>query len=714
MKKLIVGLGSKILVGGFVFLIPLAIALIFLYQAGTAQINAAELERDGLNATRPLFDALFDWQAAGLSRNADAVATDLDKYRTTMKKYADALAYNAGAMAAVKIQWSGPDALLAAAKAGASGSIDQFASLHKKLITDLRYLADTSTLVLDPDLDSYYLMLALYQSIPSMLNDVTELRRFRSTTGAMPATSALPMYALARSLQTTAAELKAQVARSVNAVDQGYGPVPGYDTAAAQTDSIIQATETTSQAAFYAAQSNEPFDAGAFENIVGHLMPRLRQMYSDGMQAFNIMLDLRVAHFQGILTVAFASALAGLALGMVLLLWVSRGILGRVSGIVRSLEALARGDLVSDVSVKLKRSKDELGSLARTVERLRGQLQDQVASIAQVVDQLSLMGSNLASNAEQSAAAIAEMSAASGHVAKFAAGQKEETDAAGGETRSMGTRIAESNRMTQGIATRLRSFQQSMEANLKRIQATAAEAQRTGELAESLSRAGEDGERSMDDLRQSVDGMAGRTREIQDIVQIILDIAGQTNLLSMNAAIEAAHAGDSGKGFAVVAEEIRKLAETSSSQAQSVKTLIESIASSASQTMTQSETTSESFRTVRRDIVSVVGASQAIAEQMSQQEIEDHQLLGVLEELARFYGELSQLMEAQVIQSQTVGDILGRLEDASRQISDSMQEQKIGMEHTANAVIQVRDTSAQVAGVMETLTSLMTRFKTVS
>ncbi len=711
MRKLKFGLRSKILAGGFVFLVPLAIALAFLYQAGTAQIHTAELERAGLEATSPLVDALFDWQVAGLDKNADTAVADLERYKTVVTERAQELAYNPEAMAATKTEWSGPDALIAAAKAGSGGDFDQFEQLHKRLVADLRYLADTSTLVLDPDLDSYYLMLVMYQSVPSMLNDVTELRRYR-TSGRLASSEALPMYALASNLQKTAGELRDQLSRSVNAVSQGYGPVPDYD--AQQADLIVAATEATTQAAFRAAQAAELFDVGDFNTLLESMLARLRHVYANGLSAFNVMLDLRVAHFQGILIVSFAAALGGLALGTALLFWVSRGILRRVSGVVRSLEALAGGDLARDLPPGLAKSRDEIGTLARTADRLRGQLLDQVASIAQVADRLANMGSTLALNAEQSASAIEQMSAASGHVAKFAAGQKEQTDAAGGETRSMTSRIAQSNQMTQGIAARLESFQQSMQVNLDRIRATAGEAQRQGTLAESLSRAGEDGERAMEDLRQSVTGVVERTREIQDIVQIILDIAGQTNLLSMNAAIEAAHAGETGKGFAVVAEEIRKLAETSSSQAQTVKALVESIAGSAGQTMEQSDRTSESFRTVRRDITSVVSASRAIAEQMAQQETEDQQLLGMLEDLAKFYGELSQLMEAQVTQSRTVGDILGRLEDASRQISDSMQEQKIGMEHTANAVIQVRDTSTELSGVMDTLTTLMGRFKTAA
>src|SRR5690242_6675268 len=113
MRKLILGLRSKILGGGFVFLVPLAIALVFLYQAGTAQINTARLERGGLDATVPLFDALFDWQAAGLHGNTDTVVKDLERYETEVAARASQLSYSAEGMEAAKIPWSGPAELIA-------------------------------------------------------------------------------------------------------------------------------------------------------------------------------------------------------------------------------------------------------------------------------------------------------------------------------------------------------------------------------------------------------------------------------------------------------------------------------------------------------------------------------------------------------------------------------------------------------------------------
>ncbi len=185
----------------------------------------------------------------------------------------------------------------------------------------------------------------------------------------------------------------------MNAVAQGYGAVPDYD--AAWTESIVAAAEATSQLALHATRDQAVFDPGAFANTLSNLVPRLRQMFDIGMRAFNIMLDLREAHFRGILIFALASALAGLGLGLALhALGVtrhSRPRLRRGAGV----EAPAGGDLARDVPRDLARFRDELGTRARTVDRPRGQLQDQVASIALVVDRLSGMRSTLASNAEQ-------------------------------------------------------------------------------------------------------------------------------------------------------------------------------------------------------------------------------------------------------------------------------------------------------------------------
>jgi len=335
-----------------------------------------------------------------------------------------------------------------------------------------------------------------------------------------------------------------------------------------------------------------------------------------------------------------------------------------------------------------------------------------VVSLATVTDRLSQMGSTLAANTEESAAAIEEMSATSKQVARFATGQLGQTTTAGAEISDMLSRVIESNDLTQGMATQFFMFSQSMEANRRRIGATAAEARTTGDLAVNLMATGKEGEHSLESLRQSIGGVVRKTQEIQEIVRFILDIADRTNLLSMNAAIEAAHAGTSGRGFAVVADEIRKLADTSSKQAQSIKALVDSIAEVANQTVGKSDATGESFKKLLKDIEAVRHASQAIAAQVVQQETEDGKLSDGLMEFTRFYSQLSDSMDHQVNQSGTVQKAVTTLAESAQQISQSMEEQKIGMEQATDAVLQVRDASMILGQIMVDLTDLMGRFKT--
>jgi len=714
MKKLTLGLRAKILWGALILLVPLVVSLAFLYNYGYARIHASVVEKEGLAVTSPLLDVLFAWQSMGVDKApSEELTKALETFVQRSQGTATDLHYNAADQKSDDIEWLGPEGLTALVKDGAGGDYDKFSSVHDRLAVELTFLSDNSGLVLDPDLDSYDLVLALYESAPRLLDGLTILREYtRPEKTTLTLGERLSLFALAREIHLTTTKLVEQVSKSVKEAGQTKSMPATYGATMQETIDPLTATAVEIRNAALQAAQNPKFEPLALDARLDKLVPLINAFHDQGVTILGDMIGHRIDRDTAELIAAFTIAAAGLAFSLFVLLLVVTGIRRRTRLLIGSLGGVAQGDLSHEVPSTLLASRDELGELARSVQVLQEDLRKQVVSLATVTDRLSQMGSTLAANTEESAAAIEEMSATSKQVARFATGQLGQTTTAGAEISDMLSRVIESNDLTQGMATQFFMFSQSMEANRRRIGATAAEARTTGDLAVNLMATGKEGEHSLESLRQSIGGVVRKTQEIQEIVRFILDIADRTNLLSMNAAIEAAHAGTSGRGFAVVADEIRKLADTSSKQAQSIKALVDSIAEVANQTVGKSDATGESFKKLLKDIEAVRHASQAIAAQVVQQETEDGKLSDGLMEFTRFYSQLSDSMDHQVNQSGTVQKAVTTLAESAQQISQSMEEQKIGMEQATDAVLQVRDASMILGQIMVDLTDLMGRFKT--
>jgi methyl-accepting chemotaxis protein len=249
-----------------------------------------------------------------------------------------------------------------------------------------------------------------------------------------------------------------------------------------------------------------------------------------------------------VITLIISCLVVGIILAVVLGLIIANSITKPVNKVVEMIKDIAQGE--GDLTKRLEiASKDEVGELASWFNTFIDKLHDIISQVAANTEQLASAANEISSSAEQ-----------------LSAGAKEQTN----QSSQVSAAIEE---MT---ATIVESSKNTNEA-AEKAKGAALKSQEGSRLAEDTSRGMDEIVNSTSITAKNVEGLAEKATAIGEIIKVIDDIADQTNLLALNAAIEAARAGEQGRGFAVVADEVRKLAERTTKATKEVAETIKGI-----------------------------------------------------------------------------------------------------------------------------------------
>ncbi len=210
---------------------------------------------------------------------------------------------------------------------------------------------------------------------------------------------------------------------------------------------------------------------------------------------------------------------------------------------------------------------------------------------------------------------------------------------------------------------------------------------------------------------QQILDVAKQTDSILEITGVIDNIASQTNLLAMNAAIEAAHAGEAGKGFAVVADEIRKLAESSGQNSRAITELLERISQAIRNATDSSGETRNSFGQIQGEVDVMVNAFSEIASSMSEMSAGATQVLAATGELTQNVAGVSDQTSFIHKSAKNIAEGVKKSRDMTELTKQGVNEIAMGVKEIQESVIMLDSQSRKSEEDMKNLKSHMDQFE---
>lgn len=384
--------------------------------------------------------------------------------------------------------------------------------------------------------------------------------------------------------------------------------------------------------------------------------------------------------FASSIKIVISFLIVGLLAGVAIALVVSRSISKPLKTVRQDVEQVADGNLaLEDVTVK---NRDEIGQLVQAFNKMKNNLREIIQGMSQSSEQLAASSEELSASAE-------ETTAATNQVATSITDVTQTIELQGVKTEESAEVIGEIVNGIVQIAENASIVSESTMETMNQANIGSEYIEKVTSQMNTIYQANIETNNVMQSLEK-------RSNEIGQIIMLITDIADQTNLLALNAAIEAARAGEQGKGFAVVADEVRKLAEESRKSAGQISEIIMAI---------QQETV-KAAEMMSNGNVEVINGKELVGETRKT----FLEILKLIENSNAGVQELSAISEEMSASAQQVGVAVEEVEKLAKTTSQSSSEIAAATEEQLATMEQISTSAISLADLAERLREMVTKF----
>jgi len=365
------------------------------------------------------------------------------------------------------------------------------------------------------------------------------------------------------------------------------------------------------------------------------------------------------------------------------------------------------GDLTQRIS---HRNRDELGDLADGFNSFLDTLSQIISKITYSSQETVTIKDSLTASSEETAATIRQISVnitsirdqisfLDNHISNTAG----KSQAIQSETESLEEELENQTSSTEQASAAINE----MVASLNNVAAiTRGKKEATRKLTETTTLGGE----RLSGMIKEVHEIHENLGSISNMVGLINSIAAQTNLLAMNAAIEAAHAGDAGRGFAVVADEIRKLAENSGSNAKSISRELKDIANRIVSAAESSESTREAFTEIQKEVQGVDQALSEITSATEELNVGGQEIITAMDVLSKVSSKVTEATKLITVETKEIGTSMQDINRISEEVNGAMAEIKEGADEIGDGVEHLNSLSLSLQTTADSLQDQVGQF----